>query len=600
MTDAVAALSQCLRDATQIEGVDAEACAALSTRLSAGSFNLVVAGEFKRGKSSLINALLGAPVLPVAVVPLTSVVTLIGWGETPHATVRFFDAREQAIELDAIADYATEKGNPNNAKGVERVELAWPSDWLKGGIRLVDTPGIGSIHQHNTDVTYRYLPQADAVLFVASVDQPLGRAEADFLGDIRQYADKLFCLLNKADQVSPAELAEANDFATRAVRQALGAEVPVIPVSARLMLASKLEGDAELGRASGLPLLEAELKRLLGEERRAVWIGSMARNLRRILSQTRLVIDLERAALTAPVEELDAKLAAFAARKQEVLQAMSDYAVLFDAGIKALMKGKVEPDIELFCANFCRRLATDIAAQAAARRDLPLKELQAEIEAWAAGVVRQEWEGWRTAEDATVASDFTALCERFRHGIETIVNALSSYSAELFQVPFQAVGGAGFHRAPVDFYYKFWSEPGALYQLGASLLLLLPRAFGAPLVVKRATRYAVELADTQAGRVRHNFDERLKKSAQDFRKEMRAGLEATVAGIENAVARGTELRNTGAESADARQAKLAAADAAIDALLNRLGEAEHPLHSEKHLDARLRQPADGCVSGTDP
>ena len=571
MSDAIALLNDCLREAAQLEGVDRAACDQLAARLGAGTFNLVVAGEFKRGKSSLINALLGVPVLPVAVVPLTSVVTLIGWGDAPRATVRFFDGREQVVELDAIADYATEKGNPNNAKGVEHVALAWPSDWLKGGIRLVDTPGIGSIHQHNTDVTYHYLPQADAVLFIASVDQPVGRAEADFLKDIRQYADKLFCLLNKADHVLPAELAEALDFATRAVHAAIGAAVPVIPVSARLMLAGKLEDDPELGRASGLPQLEAELRRLLGAERHAVWLASMARNLRRILAQARLAVGLERTALAAPLDELDAKLAAFAAKKQETLQALNDYAVLFDAGIKALLKDKVEPDIETFRAELRGRLVADTGAQAAARRALPLKALQAELEAWAVGVVRQGWDGWRAAEDAAIANDFASLCERFRHDIEEIVDALSSYSAELFQVPFEAVGGAGFRRAPADFYYKFWNEPGALFNLGASLVLLLPRIIGAPLVVERATRYAVELADTQSGRVRYNFDERLKKSAQDFRKEMRGGLEATVAGIENAVARGTDMRRAGEVAAAERLKHLSDSEATIDALSGRLG-----------------------------
>jgi len=571
MTDILNVLNDCLREAAQIEGIDRAAVEQIEARFAAGTFNLVVAGEFKRGKSSLINALLGAPVLPVAVVPLTSVVTLIAWGETPRATVRFFDGREEPIGLDAIASYATEKGNPNNAKGVEHVALAWPSDWLKGGIRLVDTPGIGSIHQHNTDVTYRYLPQADAVLFLASVDQPVGCAEADFLKDIRQYADKLFCLLNKADYVSPAELAEALDFTTCAVHEVIGVAVPVIPVSARLMLLAKLENDSELGRRSGLPELEAALARLLGEERRTVWLASMVRNLRRFLAQARLSVDIELAALAAPTEELDAKLAAFAAKKQETLQAMADYAVLFDAGLKTLMKNKIEPDIERFGKELRQQIENGISVQVAARRHLPLKALQRELETWAIEVVRQSWDSWRAAEDAMIANDFVNLCERFRHGIEEIVDALSSYSAELFQVPFDAVGGADFRRAPADFYYKFWSEPGALSYLGASLIPLLPRFLGVPLVVERATRYAADLADIQAGRVRYSFDERLKKSAQDFRKEMHAGLEATIDGIEGAVARGNMLRRQGATEAAPREAVLAASLERIETLSDKIG-----------------------------
>jgi len=76
------------------------------------SFNLVVLGQFKRGKSTFINALLGAPILPTAVVPLTSVVTILSYGESPKAVVRFLSGGEKVIDVGEIASYITEKENP--------------------------------------------------------------------------------------------------------------------------------------------------------------------------------------------------------------------------------------------------------------------------------------------------------------------------------------------------------------------------------------------------------------------------------------------------------------------------------------------------------
>ena len=178
-------LRACLAEAIGLEGVDREACARLSEKVAQHAFNLVVAGEFKRGKSTVINALLGADLLPTGVVPLTSVVTRVQYGDTANATVIFDNGTDRAVALDALPNYVTERGNPKNAKGVREVQVAYPAEWLKGRIRLVDTPGIGSVHQHNTEVTYRYLPQADAVIFVASADQPASRAELDFLAHIR-------------------------------------------------------------------------------------------------------------------------------------------------------------------------------------------------------------------------------------------------------------------------------------------------------------------------------------------------------------------------------------------------------------------------------
>ncbi|HTT13923.1 MAG TPA: dynamin family protein [Burkholderiaceae bacterium] len=151
-------LAQCLDAAMSLHGVDLEACRRLKARLAEGVFNLVVAGEFNRGKSSVINALLGAAVLPVGVVPLTSVVTVVRQGERPRATVCFAGGATREIGIESIAEFITEKGNPRNAKGVDQVVVAYPSAWLRDGVRLIDTPGIGSIHRHNTDAALRFLP----------------------------------------------------------------------------------------------------------------------------------------------------------------------------------------------------------------------------------------------------------------------------------------------------------------------------------------------------------------------------------------------------------------------------------------------------------
>lgn len=305
-------LAHCLAEAAAQGGVDREACARLQNKLAKGHFNLVVAGAFKRGKSTVINALLGAELLPVGVIPVTSVVTLLKYGPAPKAAVGFVTGEEREVPLAQIAQYATERANPGNIKGVSEVTVAHPSEWLRGGTRLVDTPGIGSVHQHNTDVAYRFLPQADAVLFVAAADQPIGRAELDFLSHIRQYAGKVFCLLNKADYLSADQLTES---AAHAVREALGGAVPVLPVSARLALEGGSNRSPELLERSGFPDLQRRLKRFLDEEKEEVWLVTLANHLLHILSQTRLTNELEARSLTAPLENLEANRRAFARKK---------------------------------------------------------------------------------------------------------------------------------------------------------------------------------------------------------------------------------------------------------------------------------------------
>lgn len=200
------------------------ACA-LATKLETEQFNLVVLGQFKRGKSTLINALLGADLLPTAVVPLTSIVTIIKHAPQPHAVVHFLDGCTLEVDIADLGLYSTERDNPDNIKGVAQVEVAFPSTCLRSGVRLVDTPGVGSVYASNTGTTYDYLPQADAAIVVLAADQPISQAEVEFVHEAGQYAAKCFFVLNKIDMLSAPELKESLEFSARVMATSLGSSV---------------------------------------------------------------------------------------------------------------------------------------------------------------------------------------------------------------------------------------------------------------------------------------------------------------------------------------------------------------------------------------
>jgi ribosome biogenesis GTPase A len=126
-------------------------------KLRENRFNLVILGAFKRGKSTLINALLGKPVLPTAIVPLTSVVTILGYGESLDIQVHFQNGQSQKITQPELADYITEKGNLRNQKGVREVEIAYPSDYLWDGVRIIDTPGVGGAEIDGNIASRRFI-----------------------------------------------------------------------------------------------------------------------------------------------------------------------------------------------------------------------------------------------------------------------------------------------------------------------------------------------------------------------------------------------------------------------------------------------------------
>jgi hypothetical protein len=144
-------------------------CDELLVKLAEDRFALAVLGQFKRGKSSLMNAIIGRELLPTGVLPLTSVITALKYSPKERLKVeRQGLNRGEELPVNVLSDYVTEKGNPGNCKKIKTayVELSVP--FLRSGVEFVDTPGIGSAIAANTATTYEFLPECDAVLFVAA------------------------------------------------------------------------------------------------------------------------------------------------------------------------------------------------------------------------------------------------------------------------------------------------------------------------------------------------------------------------------------------------------------------------------------------------
>lgn len=281
----------------------------LQNRLCSRELVIAVIGQFKRGKSSLINALLGDELLPVGIVPLTTVVTEIRKGETFKAMVSFIDGSEHEIERQELPDYISEEKNHDNKKNVEKVELWAPHTPLEPGLTLVDTPGVGSVHQHNTETSYRYIEKSDAVLFLLSVDSPVSELERDFLLKAREHAAKFYFAINKTDIVSEIELKEFLAYCRAVLSESLGSDVALYALSAKTgqgvsQLADKLLGDL---RFSHDRLLES----------------SITLKLEAVIEQAIAKLNLYLRAAAIPADELETKLTQIR-QEQSKLAALSN------------------------------------------------------------------------------------------------------------------------------------------------------------------------------------------------------------------------------------------------------------------------------------
>ena len=256
----------------------------LLVNLAEDRFNLAVVGQFKRGKSSLMNAVIGRDLLPTGLLPLTSAITSLCYGQERVLLRRKGWMIEPEVSVDELADYVTERGNPGNEKGLIEARMEIPVRFLRRGLHFIDTPGIGLTRQENTATTYEFLPKADAVIFVTSVDGPLSEAEEIFLGDIRQYVRKLFIVVNKTDLLAETDQAEVLHYIQTGFRHVLGSDqIRIYPLSASQALQAKLAEDAAQLEQSGLPEFEAALTAFLAEEKEAVFLLSVLERLSRYL-----------------------------------------------------------------------------------------------------------------------------------------------------------------------------------------------------------------------------------------------------------------------------------------------------------------------------
>ncbi|MEV0937415.1 dynamin family protein [Streptomyces phaeochromogenes] len=179
-------------------------------RLDQGTCHIVVVGEFNRGKSSLLNALVERPGLfPVDVDVATCVVSTLGWGPREQAVVHMTDVgatdgsgtRQVRIGLDRLPEFVTEQGNPRNHKQVRLVEIKAPVPQLETGLVFMDTPGFGSVNSEHTAVTHAFLERADGLVFVCDAIEPLATYELDFLDRALARCEVVVTVVTKTDKV---------------------------------------------------------------------------------------------------------------------------------------------------------------------------------------------------------------------------------------------------------------------------------------------------------------------------------------------------------------------------------------------------------------
>jgi len=234
----------------------AQRLAAVRRTLDDPGIHVVVAGEFKKGKSSLVNALVGLAVCPVDDDTATSVPTYIRYGEQVQAQLVYAEepVRREAIALEDVRRHVTQENVIGAAYGgtnLAGVEVRLPRTMLASGLVVVDTPGVGGLGSAHAAASLAAISMADAVVFVTDASQELTAAEVDFLKQARDLCGTVICVLTKIDFFPSWR--QIRDLDTGHLLNV--AEIQVVPVSSTLRARAVRVNDAALNAESGFPAL---------------------------------------------------------------------------------------------------------------------------------------------------------------------------------------------------------------------------------------------------------------------------------------------------------------------------------------------------------
>jgi hypothetical protein len=295
-----------------------------------------VVGEFKQGKSSLVNALVGATICPVDDDVATSVPTAVHYADTPGAVALHAsndpdgEPRRQPVDLEEIATYVSEAGNPDNERNLWGFEIGLPRQLLEPGLVLVDTPGVGGLGSAHSATTVGALPTADAVLLCTDASQELTEPELAFLTMARDLCPTIAIVLTKTDFYP--EWRRVSELNHRHLADR-GIDAPIITTSASLRAQAAARNDRDLNIESGYPTLLAFLRdRVVGNAtdvvRRAVSasVNGVAEQLEaRFTAERAALADPHRSAeLVSDLEEAQARAAELRDRAARWQQTLSD------------------------------------------------------------------------------------------------------------------------------------------------------------------------------------------------------------------------------------------------------------------------------------
>lgn len=398
-------------------------------KLDQEQFSLVVLGEFNHGKSTFVNALIGSALLPTGITPTTALLTHISHGAKTQVELVLLSGERRPLDPSRLAEWATvdglaakqESGGDGGAGGakdandaVHHIDVRVPAPIVDDHLTIVDTPGVNDINEQRAEITYGYVPRADAAIFLLDATQILTASERQFLEEriLRSSRDRLIFVIAKIDLLDEAELAETVAFA----RTHLGRIVPepaIFPVSARRELAGKRE-------LSGFDPLLAHIGATVRTDRRRLLLDHALADATRLSAFVRQSLAMRRRSLDLPLPELEERITRARGRLASGQKGLDAAAGIIDAETAAL-KARVRQDLADFTAEFRAALPSEID-----------KVDGHDVRRYLSFFVQDTWKAWLENEGERMAAELERLAERTMEvASENVRDVAEAVTAEL-------------------------------------------------------------------------------------------------------------------------------------------------------------------------
>lgn len=539
--------------------------AEIEDKLTNEVFNLVILGQFKRGKSTFINALLGEDLLPTAIVPLTSVVTIIEYGAEVSVQVQFLNGKAKEVPLSQLPTYITERGNPENREGVGEVTIFHPSPYLRDGVRIIDTPGVGSVYTHNTDVAYRYLPQVDAGVFVISADPPLSESEHQFLKDIRDYVDKIFFVVNKIDQVDKVDQSESMEFTQSILCKALGCEeVTLHPLSARWALEAKQDNDPEKLERSFLPDFEDQLRSFLLHEKGVVLLQSANQSLLRLVAGETVTLQLEQEATKIPLKELNEKITEFEKEMAGITKDKEHHGYLLQGRMGKITQ-KLDDEIRTFKQNSLPALHEALEKEYLHRVEEG-GNLGEALEQFVFDNIREIFTPWRLQVTEMIAADLEEAHHELAMRTNRVIERILELTSDLFHLPLKPFTAVEPLSQKSRFYFLLKDDPVGLELIQLAVTSSLPRFLVKKMILNNMKTAVSELVDRHCGRVRYDLIQRVQNTVKEFHRTLTERIDQTLEGIRRALGKAVAMKQQSQAEMEQGLSKLSQRQASVEGI----------------------------------